>query len=124
MGEGKKLNPIHYGPFIILEKSGTNVFRLDIPPYMQIYSVVNVENLKLFQPPMIMDQGEEVSITSVDEFSLGYLDKLKEYIILERRMRNGDVDYLQVDLKGTHPRKEKWIEKDKVMELFPHLYVD
>ena len=46
-GEGKKLKPIHYGPFTILEKSGTNSFRLDLPPYMQIYSIVNVENLKL-----------------------------------------------------------------------------
>jgi hypothetical protein len=47
-GEGKKLKPIHYGPFTILEKSGTNAFRLDLPPYMHIYSVVNVENLKPF----------------------------------------------------------------------------
>jgi hypothetical protein len=47
-GEGKKLKPIHYGPFTILEKSGTNAFCLDLPPYMQIYSVVNVKNLKLF----------------------------------------------------------------------------
>jgi hypothetical protein len=36
-GEGKKINPIRYGPFTILEKSGTNAFRLDLPPYMQIY---------------------------------------------------------------------------------------
>jgi hypothetical protein len=36
----------------------------------------------------------------------------------------GDVDYLRVGLKGTHLRKEKWIEKDKVRELFPHLSVD
>jgi hypothetical protein len=36
----------------------------------------------------------------------------------------GDVGYLRVGLKGTHPRKEKWIEKDKVRGLFPHLYVD
>jgi hypothetical protein len=39
-------------------KSGTNAFRLDLPPYMHIYSVVNVEKLKLFYPPMIMDQDE------------------------------------------------------------------
>jgi hypothetical protein len=76
-GEGKKLKTIHYGSFTILEKSGTNGFRLDIPPYMQIYSVVNIENLKLnFEPPMIMDQDDEVSIPSVDEFSPEYLDGL------------------------------------------------
>jgi hypothetical protein len=126
-GKGKKLKPIPYGPFTILEKSGTNDFYLDIPTYMHIYSVVNVENLKLFEPPIIMDQEEEVSIPSVDDFSPEYLDDLKEYFFLDRRTRTscrGDVDYLRVGLKGTHPSKEKLIEKDKVMELFHHLSVD
>jgi hypothetical protein len=75
-GEDKKFKPIHYGPFTILEKSGIDAFLLDLPPYMQIYSVVNIENLKLFEPPMIMDQDEEVSIPSVDEFAPEYLDEL------------------------------------------------
>jgi hypothetical protein len=76
---------------------------------------------------MIMNEDEEVSIPLVDEFSPEYLDKLKEYIILDRRTRNscrGDVYYLRVGLNGTHPSKAKWIEKDKVRELVPHLYVD
>jgi hypothetical protein len=76
---------------------------------------------------MIMDQGEEVSISSVDKFSPDFLDELKEDIILNIRIRNshwGDVDYLRVGLKGTHPSKAKWIEKDKVRELFPHLSID
>jgi hypothetical protein len=110
-----------------LEKNGTNDFHLDIPPYMNIYSVVNVDNLKLFEPPTIMDQDEEVSIPSVDEFAPEYLDELQEDIILDRRTRTsrrGDVDYLRVGLKGTHPSKAKWIEKDRVRELFPHLPVD
>jgi hypothetical protein len=47
-GEGKKLKPIRYGPFKILEK------------YMQMYAVVNVENLRLYEPPLIDDQGEHV----------------------------------------------------------------
>jgi hypothetical protein len=84
---------------------------------MHIYLAVNVNKLKHFYPPMIMDQVEEVSIPSVDEFAPEYLDELKEYIILDRRMRSscrGDVHYLRVGLKGTHPSKEKWIEKDKV----------
>jgi hypothetical protein len=126
-GEGNKLKPICYGPFTILEKSGTNAFHLDLPPYMHIYLVVNVDNLKLFEPPMIMDHDEEVSIPSVDVFAPEYLDELKEYIILDRKAMNsrkGDVDYLRVGLKGTHPSKAKLNEKDKVKELFPHLSVD
>jgi hypothetical protein len=96
-GEGNKLKPIHYGHFTILEKSGTNDFCLDLPPYMHIYSMVNADNLKLFEPPMIMDQDEEVSIPSVDEFAHEYLDELQEDIILDKRTRTsyrGDVDYL------------------------------
>ena len=61
-GEGKKLKLIHYGPFKILEKIGTNAFKLDLPPYMQIYSVVNVENLRLFEPPLIDDQRENFQL--------------------------------------------------------------
>jgi hypothetical protein len=41
-----------------------------------------------------------------------------------RTSHRGDVDYLRVGLKGTHPSKAKWIEKDKVRGLFPHLPVD
>jgi hypothetical protein len=76
---------------------------------------------------MIMDRDEEVSIPSIDEFAPEYLDELREDIILDRRTRTscmGDVDYLRVGLKGTHPSKAKWIEKDKVRELFLHLPVD
>ena len=97
-GEGKKLKPIRYGPFTILEKIGTNAFRLELPSYMQIYSMVNeVENLKLYEPPMIMDERENVSLPSVDEFSPKYMDELKEDVILDKRTRTsrkGDVDYL------------------------------
>ena len=37
-GEGRKLKPIQYGPFEILEKIGTKAFHLNLPPYMKIYS--------------------------------------------------------------------------------------
>ena len=42
-------------PFTILAKTADNAFRLDFPAYMKIYSVVNVENLKLYEPTLIMD---------------------------------------------------------------------
>ena len=85
-GEGKKLKPIFYGPFKILEKIGNNAFKLDLP-HMQIYSIVNVENLRLFEPPLIDDQGEPVHLPSIDDFSLEYLDELQQDLILDRRTR-------------------------------------
>ena len=59
-GEGKKLKPIHYGPFKIIKKIGNNAFQLDFSSYMQMYSVVNVENLRLYEPHLIDDQGIDV----------------------------------------------------------------
>ena len=53
-----------------------------------------------------------------------FLDDLKEDTILDRRTRaskRGSVDYLRVELKGTKPSKEKWMEVGKVRDLYPHL---
>ena len=124
-GEGKKLNPIHYGPFKILKKVGNNAFQIDLPSYMQMYSVVNVENLRLYEPPLIADHESAVQLPSIEDFSPEFLDELKEDTILDRRTRTsrrGNVDYVRVGLKGNKPNKEKWMEVDRVSALYPHLF--
>ena len=49
----KKIKALRYGPFDILEKLGDNAYILSLPPYMHIYLVVNVENLKLYDPSIL-----------------------------------------------------------------------
>ena len=123
-GEGKKLKPIHYGPLKIIKQVGNNAFQLYLPSYMKMYSVVNVENLRLYEPNLIDDHGNDVQLPSIEDFSPEFLDELKEDTILNRRTRaskRGSVDYLQVGLKGIKPRKEKWMEIGKVREMYPHL---
>ena len=44
---------------------GDNAYKLSLPPYMCIYSVVNVENLKLYDPSML-DQEEEHVLPSIE----------------------------------------------------------
>lgn len=100
------MRPIWYGPFAILEKIGNNAFHLDLPIYMQMYSVVNVENLKLYKPPLIMDTDEVGTVPIVDDFVPKYLDELPEDIVLDRRTRTswrGEMEYLRVGFKGMHP---------------------
>lgn len=86
-GEGKKLIAIRYGPFTILTKIGDNSFHLDLPAYIKIYLVVNVEKLKLYEPPLIMDIEEVAQIPIVNDFASEYLDKLPKEIILDRKTR-------------------------------------
>ena len=96
-GEGKNLKPICYGPFNIIKKVGNNAFQLDFPSYMQMYSVVNVENLSLYELPLIDDQESDVQLPSIEDFMPEFLDELKEYTILDRRTRASkreSVDYL------------------------------
>jgi hypothetical protein len=113
IGEGKNLRTILYSPFKILENIGTNSFHLDLPSYMQMYLVVNVEHLKLYEPPMIMDADGSIYALTIDDFAPKYLDELKEDVILNRRImtsQRGDVEYLRVFLKWVKPSKAKWIE--------------
>jgi len=67
-GEGKKLKPIRYGPFRILEKIGENDFHLDLLAYMHIYSVMNADCLRLFEPSMVEDLEEQSQFPFVDDF--------------------------------------------------------
>ena len=93
-GEGKKLKPIRYGPFKILEKIGENAFHLDFPAYMHIYSVVNAEKLRLYEPSLIEDPEEQSQFPSIDNRLPEYLNELQEDTVLDRKvrtMRRGDV---------------------------------
>lgn len=47
------MKALWYGPFEILQKEGDNACKLYRPPYMHIYLIVNVENLKLYEPSML-----------------------------------------------------------------------
>ena len=110
------MKPIHYGPFKIIKQVGNNDFQLDFPSYIQMYSVVNVENLRLYELPLIFFHESDIQLPSIDE--------LKEDAILDRRTctsRRGNVDYVRVGLKGNKPSKAKWIEVEKVRYLYPHI---
>jgi hypothetical protein len=89
-----------------------------------MYAFVNVAKLRLYEPPLIHDQGENVQIISIDDFSPEYLSELHEDIILDMRMRSskrGNVEYLRVGIKDINPSKDRWIEVGKVRELYPYL---
>eukprot|EP00253_Pinus_taeda_P023991 PITA_23991 len=122
-GLGKKIKDLGYAPFEILEKVGDNVYRINLPPYMHIYSVVNVENLKLYEPSML-DQEEEQVLHSVGNLAPDAKAKLIEDTVLQKRSRTkrqGKQDLWQIGLKGQLPGKAKWYTREKVEEIFPHL---
>jgi len=123
-GEGKKLKPIRYGPFKILEKIGENSFHLDLPAYIHIYSVMNANCLRLFQPSLIEDPEKKSELPSIDDLLPKYLNELQEDTVLDREVRTkcrGDVEYLKIGLKGSKLSSAKWIEIGQVRQLYAHL---
>ena len=44
---------------------------------MQTSSVVNVENLHLYEPPLINDQASDVQLPSIEYFLQEFMDELK-----------------------------------------------
>ena len=91
---------------------------------MRIYSVVNVENLNFYEPPIIIDTKEDTKSPTVDDFAPDYMNELQEDTILEKKVctsRHGDVEYIRVGLMGMNPSKARWMEIKRVREMYPHL---
>ena len=127
-GPAKKLKPIGYRKFEIVEQVSQNDFRLDLLEYMNIYSVVNVEPLKLYEPSMLTEDevGSYLILPSIDDLAINTMDELKEDIILEKKVhgiRRGETKLCLVGLKGKKPNKFKWMDKSRVGELHPHLCI-
>ena len=49
-GFSRKLGPLYYGPFIVLEKLSL-AYRLDLPQHIRVHSVFYVSLLKLYKKP-------------------------------------------------------------------------
>jgi hypothetical protein len=75
------IKDLQYRTFEVLEKVGDNTYRISLPPYMHIYLVVNVENLKLYEPSML-DQEEEHVLPSIEDLAPYAQVELEEDIVL------------------------------------------
>lgn len=121
-GYGKKIKDLRYGPFEILKNLGGNAYRLYLPQYMHIYSVVNVDNLKLY--PSMVDQEEEHVLPSLEDLTQYSQEKSVEYVVFQKRsttIRQGQHDLWQIGLKGQLLGKAKWYTREKVEKTFPCL---
>ena len=81
-----------------------------------MYSISNVENVRLYEPPLVDDQGSDVQLPSIKYFSPEFLNELKEDTILKRRTctsKKESVDYLRFWLKGSKPSKARWMEVER-----------
>jgi hypothetical protein len=65
---------------------GDNAYRISLTPYMHIYPVVNVENLKLYEPSML-DQEEEQVLPSIEDLAPNAQAKFAKDIVSQKQSR-------------------------------------
>ena len=63
-----------------------NSYRLSLPTYMHIYSVVNVENMKLYEPSML-DREEDKVLPSIEDLESDVQVELVEDSFLQKSSR-------------------------------------
>ena len=118
----RKIKPLRYGPYFITEQLGANAFRLDLPPYMGLHPVFNVDKLKLFEPSLV-DEIEETQ-RHPDAVIPDFTSPLDEDKIFEQQMKKtqtSSFDSFLVGRKGQYPHQAKWITLDRLRTSFSHL---
>ena len=90
-----------------------------------MYSVINAEYLKLFEPPLLNDDGDNKTVLpSVEDLWFDREDPLVEDCILERKVtttRKGERTTFLIGRAGQVPSKAKWFSKEKGTLEFPNL---
>jgi hypothetical protein len=54
----------------MLEKAGDSAYRLSLPPYMHIYLIVNVENIKNYGNYMLEQEIDENVLPTIQDLEL------------------------------------------------------
>jgi hypothetical protein len=105
----------------VLDRIGENAYRLDLPTHLGIHDVLNVNNLKLFELPLLEDT---VTVQHPMDNILDFQPPLLHDQILDSKTRTTrqqqHVSYL-VDRQGQNPAQAKWMTIETVQRWFPEL---
>jgi len=93
---------------------GKNDYRLDLPPHLRIHDVLNVNNLKLFEPPLL--EGTVTILHLVDNI---LVDQILDSKVRTTRQQI-HVSYL-VGKQGQTPPQANWMTTETMQCQFPKL---
>ena len=85
-----KLHPLHYGPYKIIKKVGENAFELNLPSFLGIHPVFDLELLKPYFHPLldIVDVAEEISHTKLNLEAINSLQSDQIVEVVMKNLRN------------------------------------
>jgi hypothetical protein len=61
-----KLHPLHYGLYTITKAAGDNYFELNIPPFLSLHPMFNMDLLRPYFPPLLDTSDVEKQLKPIE----------------------------------------------------------
>lgn len=106
-----------------MKQVGENAFELNLPSFLGLHPVFNVELLRPYFPPLldISQATEHIQAIELNPSTTAPVqcDHVTEAIL--KTLRNQNIPLYQVVRAGQHSHQGKWFTKEQIEEQFPHL---
>ncbi|GJS20992.1 putative reverse transcriptase domain-containing protein [Tanacetum coccineum] len=120
-GKRGKPNPRYIGPFKIIDKVGTDAYRLKLPEQLsRVHSMFHVSNLKkcMSDEPLAIPLNE----IQIDD-KLHFIEELVEIIDCEvKRMNQSHILIVKVRWNSRRGPEFTWEREDQMRKKYPHLF--
>jgi uncharacterized protein (DUF952 family) len=123
VGLHRKIFPLRYGSYTINKVVGDNAFELNIPPFLGLHPVFNVDLLQPYFPPLLdtSDIAEQLTPTELNHDCIQHAssDHIVDTHINGTRQQN--IHLYRVVKARQLLHQGKWLTRGQIQQKFPHL---
>ena len=103
-----------------MKQVGENAFELNLPSFLGLHPVFNVELLRPYFPPLldISKATEHIQAEKLSTTIPVQCDHVTEVIL--KTLRNQNIHLYRVVRAGQHPHQGNWLTKEQIEAQFPH----
>jgi hypothetical protein len=123
IGPHQKIRPLRYGSYTITKVVGDNSFELNIPPFLGLHPMFNVDLLRPYFPPLL-DTSDVAEQLTPKELNLDYIQQESNDQIVDTQIkgtRYQRIQLYQVVKAGQLLHQGKWLTQGQIQQKFPHL---
>jgi hypothetical protein len=122
-GPHPKIFPLCYGPYTINKAVGDKSFELNIPPFLGLHPVFNVDLLRPYFPPLLDTSKVEEQLTP-KEINPNYMENPSIDYIMDTQVKGTcqqNFQLYRVVKAGQLLHQGKWLTRGKIQQKFLHL---
>jgi hypothetical protein len=125
-GPHRKLRPLHYGSYTITKAMEDNSFELNIPPFLGLHPVFNMDLLRPYFPPLL-DTSEVAEQLTPTELNPDCIQQASSDHIVDtyiKGTRQQRIHLYRVVKVGQLLHQGKWLTQGQIQHKFPHMMGD